>query len=302
MAGALLCVGLLPAGTPPAAAQAASPPTCGYAPTRRSAEVREPAVREASALVASQRWPGVYWTLNDSGNAPVLYAIDQDGTARGEFRVSGAVNTDWEALALGPDGAGGYVLYIGDVGDNDQMRTDPVIYRVPEPEPSPAGGAAVSGETVPATALRFVFPGRPHNVEALLVHPVTGEIVLVSREVTGLSLVYRLPAEVEPGLAPMADFIDVVDVRSFEPASGQVTDGAVSADGQQVVLRTYAAALVYDLPAGASLASIWAEQPRVYPLGDGPKGEGIAFRAGSRDLVTIGEERPAALYQTAWPC
>jgi hypothetical protein len=32
------------------------------------------------------------------------------------------------------------------------------------------------------------------------------------------------------------------------------------------------------------------------------KGEGITFRLNSNDLVTVGEEVPAALYETNWVC
>ena len=305
--GALLVLGLaaatlLPLSAPVVVAQDAPPAACQYAQTQRLAQVADSGVREASALVASQQWPGVYWTLNDSGNAPMLYAFDQDGVPRGAFRVSGATNVDWESLQLGPDGAGGFALYIGDTGDNDQMRSDPVIYRVPEPEPAPPGGQPSGNQTAPATAFRFVFPGRAHNAEAMLVHPTTGEVVLISREVTGLSLIYRLPPLLDADLVLLTDFVDVVEVRAFDPASGQVTDATISTDARHVVLRTYASALVYDVPAGASLATIWEQQPRVYPLGDGPKGEGIAFGYGTDDLMTVGEERPTMLYRTPWRC
>src|SRR5688572_28825107 len=76
-----------PPGGPPASRSA-----CQYAPTRRGAPVREPGIREASALVASQQFPGIYWTLNDAGNAPVIFAFDEDGAPRGSFRVTGATN------------------------------------------------------------------------------------------------------------------------------------------------------------------------------------------------------------------
>src|SRR5215212_8164160 len=103
---------------------------CGYGPTHPTSQVAEPAIREASALVASQQWPGVYWTFNDSKNTPMLYAVDADGRPRGTFQVPNASNVDWEALQLGPDRDGGYALYIGDIGDNKHARGESVIYRV----------------------------------------------------------------------------------------------------------------------------------------------------------------------------
>ena len=131
---------------------------CQYAPTHRVAQVHETAIREASALVASQQFPGIYWTLNDSGNTPMIFAFDQDGASRGSFRVTGATNVDWEAMQLGPDGDGGFALYIGDTGDNDQMRRDPVVYRVPEPEPAEAGDTALVGRDRPGHRVPLRLP------------------------------------------------------------------------------------------------------------------------------------------------
>src|SRR3954454_1554429 len=71
---------------------------CAYDPTAPLAKVANPAIREASALVASQQFPGTYWTLNDSKNTPMVFAIDEAGQARGAFQVGGATNIDWEAM------------------------------------------------------------------------------------------------------------------------------------------------------------------------------------------------------------
>lgn len=309
VAGTILALSV--AGQPPIAAAdelptgpSVSRATCGYASTRRGAQVRESGIREASALVASQQFPGIYWTLNDSGNAPVIFAFDEDGAPRGSFRVTGATNVDWEAIQVGPDEDGGFALYIGDIGDNDQVRREPVVYRVTEPEPAPPGERAATSETAPATAFRFLYPGRPHNAEAMLVHPRTGEIVVVTRELNGMSMLYRLPLPLDGDSVPIADLIDVVNVQRLDPASGQVTDAAISSDGRQIALRTYASVLIYDVPDGLLKDNLWEQAPGVYRLADGPKGEGLAFRLDSGDLLSIGEEKagPAALYETAQQC
>lgn len=274
---------------------------CQYAPTSRVAQVRGTGIREASGLVASRQWPGVYWTINDANNAPVLFAFDQDGAPRGSFRVPGANNVDWEALQLGPDGEGGTALYIADTGDNDQNRRDPVIYRVPEPEPAPPGSTAL-GETAPATALRFVFPSRSHNSEAMLVHPRSGEITLITREVSGMSLVYRLPEGLGDGVV-MADLVDVLDIRPLGPGpNSQVTDATFSADGHQIAVRTYSNVLLFDAPEGIAPEQLWGQSPTIVRLADGPKGEGITYKLDSDDLMTVGEETPTGLYQTSRRC
>src|SRR4051812_622430 len=79
-AGALLICSIaaqpLAASADNASAPAAPAPnraTCKYTPTHRVSQIRDGAIREASGLVASQQFPGVFWTLNDSGNAPMLF-------------------------------------------------------------------------------------------------------------------------------------------------------------------------------------------------------------------------------------
>src|SRR5262245_12947688 len=57
---------------------------------------------ESSGVVASSTQPGVLFTINDSGNEPLLFATDSTGADRGVWRVTGATNDDWEAIADGP--------------------------------------------------------------------------------------------------------------------------------------------------------------------------------------------------------
>ena len=52
--------------------------------------------------------PGIYWTLNDSGNDPLMFAFDEQGRSRGTFSVDGADNFDWESMQLGPGRDGGF--------------------------------------------------------------------------------------------------------------------------------------------------------------------------------------------------
>jgi len=291
----------------PSSAQAVAEATCTYALTAPLSQVANPAIREASALVASPQWPGTYWTLNDSKNSPTVFAIDEQGHARGAFQVPNATNVDWEAMQVGPDDVGGTALYIGDIGDNIHLRRDAVIYRVPEPQPA-VPGVVATFSTEPAAVFRVRFPYGADNIEAMLVHRTSGEVLFFSREMTGYSLVYSLPKLTDSGQAQVPDFVGALHVRQYEAnrgvSDGQITDGAISADGTHVVLRTYASALVFDLVEGEPLASIVEKEPRVYPLGDGPKGEGITFRHDSDDLLTIGEAKATAatLFETAWHC
>jgi hypothetical protein len=257
------------------------------------------APREGAAR-SSQQSPGVYWALNDSGNPPRLYAFDAQGQAIATIRPEGATNEDWEALAVGPGSDGGQALYVADTGDNRGVRRESIIYRIAEPPIAPGQNNAPSIRA-PAERIRFSFPGRSLDVEALLVHPQTGEMVLVSKEYAGRATVFRLRQAAGSGRAELTE-VGALNLSALGALVSAVTDASVAPDGRRVALRTYNAVVEFELADSAELASIWQLQPRIYPLSDSPQGEGITYRADGRALLTIGEQSPAVLFQLDWRC
>lgn len=161
----------------------------GEAVWTRLGTVDEPAIAESSGLAASRRQPGVFWTHNDSGDDPVLYAIDDRGRFLAAFWVNGAEHVDWEDLALGPAGetGGPDALYVADVGDNGLVRSEIALYRVPEPMVGDAVGA------VDAERFVYAYPDGAHDAEALLVDPIGGEVVVATKEGEGGAALFRLP-------------------------------------------------------------------------------------------------------------
>ena len=83
-----------------------------------------PDIVESSGIVASRKQPGAYWTMNDSGGKPEVYAFDLSGRDLGAWMVPGATANDWESLGLGPcaPGSNSDCLYAGDTGDNSEVR------------------------------------------------------------------------------------------------------------------------------------------------------------------------------------
>ena len=265
MSGSLLLSPLLPAllaGCSPAFVGLTSPCTLAEGP-----HLLPPAVHESSGVAASVRYPGVYWTHNDSGGEPVLYAVDRRGTLLGAVRVEGARNRDWEDLALGPCGEG-HCLYIGDVGDNREVREDPAVYRVPEPDPSDA-------RTLPADRFPVRLPDGPRDIETLYVLP--GERLFLATKGRNHPVeLYRAPAPLpEPGEPVHLESVQELTGRS--PALPRlVTGGAATADSTVVALRTYETLRFYRPD----------EEGRLEPLPGGlvnlrhlrePQGEAVGF-------------------------
>ena len=50
--------------------------------------VRNNKLNELSGLVESHRFPGVFYAIEDSGNEPVVYIINKDGTLKGRYSMA----------------------------------------------------------------------------------------------------------------------------------------------------------------------------------------------------------------------
>ena len=109
-------------------------------------QINDPRIRESSGVIASRRYPNIFWTHNDGGGPKkqVLYAIDLKGTTRAAFQVIGPRFHDWEDIAI--DDAGH--LYLGDIGNNESGRinwpsmksTSRIQRQAPAPFRRSAGG------------------------------------------------------------------------------------------------------------------------------------------------------------------
>jgi len=58
-------------------------------------------LEEASGLTASVSNPGMLWAINDSGNPPEVFLIDQHAKTRMVFTLLHAHNRDWEDIPIG---------------------------------------------------------------------------------------------------------------------------------------------------------------------------------------------------------
>jgi hypothetical protein len=267
----------------------------------REVRLDEPALDESSGVAASHRHPGLYWTHNDSGDGPYLYAFGVDGRRRGVWRVAGARADDWEDVASGPGPLPGRsYLYVGDIGDNDRARAYVTVYRVPEPPVSADDADSTRWEprpTEPAEAIRLKYPDGRHNSEALLVHPSTGDIYLVVKTGQAGCGVYRLRAA--SATAGVNTLERVGEFRSPSPLGSLVTGAAIAPDGRRVVLCDYLQAYELRLPdePGAPFESVWQQTPTVIQVGPRRQGEAVCYRLDGAALVLTSEGIPAMFYE-----
>ncbi len=259
--------------------------TCeGYGDPQEQGQVEGSPIIEASGLAYGRDRAGVWYTHNDAGGQPELYAFALDGTYLGAHPVEGASFGDWEALSQGPCPDGGSCLYIGDIGDNGRARAYVTVYAVREPaEGEPAPVIATWSATYPDAQAR--------DSEALLVHPLTGRIDLVSKEDAERCGVYRFPE------APTGEGVGVLEqvaTLGFEGTGGArtATGADWDPDGDRVVIRTYTAA--YEWRADpCDPDAHWGDSPRTIGTSD-VQGEALAYNA-IGDIVTCSEGDPMVL-------
>jgi hypothetical protein len=285
--------------------EASVPELCGQPTTAVLGMVENPALDEASGLVASRRHQGVVWAHNDGGDTR-LFAIGTDGADLGVHPVSidGARDIEDVALISGPDRD---EILLADIGDNQAMRPSIRIYRFAEPDP-----AAVAPIT-DVEVHEFVYPDRPHNAEVLLVDESARRIVIVTKEqqaVEGIppefgptapSFVFEGPLDGHGGAPVELTAVGTLDTLVLErrtvsevphPSSllgfgGVPTGGDVTPDGTRIALRTYETAWLWSRAAGTSVARSLTSEPCQVAVAPERQGEAVAFLDGT--LLTVSE-------------
>ena len=271
-----------------------------YGPPITLATIKDNSISESSGLVASRTTPGAYWTHNDSGDGPFIYALDTRGDSLGTFRVNGAQNRDWEDIASGPGPqANKSYLYIGDIGDNNSVRPEVIVYRVIEPALSGTSRSFNKkrpGTTEPAETIRLKYPDGAHDAEALLVHPRTGNIYIVTKVVIANPGVYEAVAPFTTGKQITMRRIGETHVPSI--FGGVITGGSISPDGRRVALCDYFQGYEIVLPASSSnFDDIWKQKMIGFDLGKRKQGESITYRLDGKALLATSEGKDPPLIQ-----
>jgi hypothetical protein len=270
-------------------------------------------LKESSGVAASVAQPGIFFTINDSGNDPMIFAVDSAGADRGAWLVSDASNVDWEATAIGPclaadatpiSGPPGCV-YIGDSGDNAATSRTHALYAVAEPT---AQREQFLG-AVASRRLRYEYEDEPHDVEAMYV-AADGTTYLITKrplkDAAGLrrpALVFALPASA--WRATERAVARLVDSLPIEPGSAPlrlITDAALAPDGRHLAVRTYAQVYIFETEpsTGRVRADVAPGTCNVISLEE-RQGEGVTWLNASGRLLLTSEGRFPALHAVTCP-
>ncbi len=246
----------------------------------RTGVFQDPALKENSGVALSRIMPGVLFSINDSGNPPVVFATDTAGRALGRWTVPGVRNRDWEALAIGPC-AGGSCLYIADTGDNQEQHTTVTVYRVREPARLERFRGAADGTPLGLDSTVFRYPDGPRDVEAMWIDG-SGAIMLVSKGRSGGVRLYRVRTDGAGGTPRQAELLQVLPIVPNQGLGRWVTDAARSPSGRTIAIRTYTELYLFPVAGPNRLGA-----PTVCNLaGLEPQGEGVEWLDDRRLILT----------------
>ena len=258
-----------------------------YRAPERIAILANQEINESSGLAASRVERDLFWTHNDSGDKPRIFAFDIAGKDRGEFRIPKAKAEDWEDMASVTIDGKPY-LVLADIGDNGRRRTFCTLYVIQEPtQPK---------QSIKTRKIRFRYQDGPCDCESMAIDPMSKNIFLVEKIFSIRCSIYQLAW-------PDRDSDNVLVAKKVGSLQlPPVTAMDISADGRRAIMATYANAYEFRRRGDESWRAAFARSPRTIALPLVPQrrqGETICYGRDSRTLYLTSERTPTPLWRIA---
>jgi len=259
-----------------------------YGPPRELCKLANQAINESSGLACSRRTPGVFWTHNDSGDAPRVYAFDREGRDLGTYRVVGAKARDWEDMASFRTSRGSF-LVLGDIGDNSCERPDRTVYIAPEPRVHPKQ-RGVAGSIKVVLAISFTYEDGPHNCEAVAVDPKQNVLLLVTKEGGGTCRVCTVPMRKSGSARRIAQTAATLKIPTVSAMD-------ISSDGLRAIVLTYGNAYEYSRQPNEDWPAAFARAPRIIKMPRRRQGETVCYGPDGKTLYLTSEKAPSPFFE-----
>lgn len=229
-----------------------------------------PMVSEISGIADSKANAGYVWGQEDSGNPPQLYIINHNGAVLKTVYIKGATNRDWEDMAVS-----GTDIYIAETGDNNLSFADYGFYKFREPS---SATDTVQGFDM----IRFKYPDGSHDAEAFLVDPSTKDIYIITKRDMP-SKIYKLAYPYS-----LTSLNTAMAVGSLTYSG--VVSAAISADGKEILIKTYPGIFYYKRSAGETIDQALQKNYTALPYRLEPMGEALSFATDNKGFYTLSEK------------
>lgn len=252
-----------------------------FATTPQRVNITPGFIDEASGLVDSRSMRDHLWVEEDGGTPTQISLISYDGSLTGRYALPGTINRDWEDLTIGPGPQPNMTyLYLADIGDNNATNDVNTIYRFAEP-------GSLTEPVRDLTQIQFRYPDGPRDAETLLLDPLTRDLWIVTKRETKVQL-YRLAYPQSTSSISVAE-------RIGELPLSLVTGGGLSADGSEIILKTYTGLFYWTRQPGESVGqTLLRAEPRQLGYLIEPQGEAVCFDNEGTGFFTLSERASAS--------
>lgn len=235
---------------------------------------------EASGIADSKANPGYLWVHQDGGTPNEIALLSHDAGFLKKISIKSAINNDWEdiALASGPV-AGINYIYLADIGDNDQVKSQYSIYRFAEP-------GASANEVSDYDKINFKYPDGAHDADAILVDNTTKDIYIITKKDVS-SRIYKLAY-------PQSTASINTAVLSGSLSFNDVTSAAFSPDNKEILVKTYEKIYYWKKKKEQTIEQTLAEAPLTLSYQLEPQGEAVCFKNDNSGFFTL-SERPSII-------
>jgi hypothetical protein len=252
-------------------------------------------LNEVSGLVLSRN--NTMYVHNDSGDTTRFFAINSGGDLVATIyfkgdpirKIKGVLDCEDIAYGPGPEKGKNYI-YLGDIGDNSAMRRYISVYRLPEP------GKLQSVMHVNRELVHLKYPNGPQDAETMMVDPILKELIIVSKRQDTVGI-YSTPLSFKDGdTVKLQKTGSLFLPRGITPASKYITAGDISADGKQILLKTYQNVYYWQRQGSEPVNQTLSRKPIQLPYIRERQGESIGFTPDGKGYYCISEGVNAVIY------
>ena len=264
--------------------------------------LKDPALKEVSGIAASRINKNVLYVHNDSGDTSRFFAISPTGQLLSTFyfkadaahKEANVIDCEDIAVGAGPKKGKSYV-YLGDIGDNHAQRKTITVYRFEEPLVTKTEAPS----TIKTEAYHLKYPDGPHDAETLMVDPLGKLLYIITKREDSVG-VYTAPLN--------ASFTDTILLQkrcklhfSGLPLMKWITAGDISADGSEVLVKSYQSVYFWKRQTGEPIWKTLQRKPIELPYTMEKQGEAIGFTPNGKGYYTTSEGKNAPIYYYSTP-
>jgi hypothetical protein len=252
-----------------------------FLPGAKIAELEDKKLREISGLESSTNNPKLFWALNDSGNDPEIFLLNDNLEIKLTCELAGVENRDWEDIAVGPGpDAGKSYIYVAEIGDNDAEYQEKFIYRFEEPVWKDGLSDTLTISTF--DKITFQLEDERKDTETLMIDAKTKNLYVVSKREQPVYL-YELKYPFKTD--------ETLTAKKLIPLPfTKIVAGDVSADGNEIVLKNYDNVYYWNTSTTKSIADLLKEEPEEVPYEVEPQGESITWANDGSGFYTLSEK------------